>query len=140
MKGLVLCAVALLSIAAPTHARAQNSGSPARTEVIHSPNARRAEATLGIGLMLKRPFMSPEGRVRYAEYPLVTEVARGGPAEKVGIRADDVIVSANGTDAREQRALLPTRAGERFVLRVRRGTEVREFTVVAVATPQPSRR
>lgn len=134
MKSLVLCALALLSIAAPTDAGAQNTSAPRQTEVLNAPNSYRPEATLGIGLMLKRPYMAPDGRVRFAEYPLVTEVARGGPAERVGIRADDVIVSANGKDAREQKALLPTRAGERFVLRVRRGSEVREFTVVAVTT------
>jgi len=140
MKALVLGAIALLSIAAPTGARAQNTGAPRETEVINAPSSRRPEATLGIGLMLKRPFMSPEGRVRYAEYPLVTDVAQGGPAEKVGIRANDVILSANGSDAREQRALLPTRAGERFVLRIRRGNEVREFTVVTASSSPAARR
>jgi hypothetical protein len=50
----------------------------------------------------------------------------------------DVILAVNGTDGRELGILSPKKAGETFVLRVRRGTEIREFTLISV--PKPARR
>jgi len=103
--------------------------------VVSSPSSvRRAPASLGMGLSV-RPQPAADGKLRWADYPLVREVSAGMPAARVGIRPGDRILSANGVDAREPDATRITRVGQRFALRIRRGTEVRDYTIVTVPNP-----
>ncbi len=69
-------------------------------------------------------------------YPRLTRVYCGYPAHEAGLRADDLILAVNGRDARQPRAMSPGRPGTVLEVRIRRGQEVLEFTVVSVRRPQ----
>lgn len=68
----------------------------------------------------------------------VRRVAPGGPAEKAGLRPQDVITSINGrrvtfaSDAAAVMFLQQIRAGQRLRLRIRRGAQRREVVLTAV--------
>lgn len=141
MKASVFINVAFL-LAASTSLHAQERAAPngagagtTQQEVLRAPSSvRRPPATLGLGLSVK-PQPIASGGFRWADYPLVVEVAAGTPAARIGIRPGDRIVSANGVDAREPRATRITHVGQRFAFRIRRGNEVRDYTIVAVPNP-----
>ena len=68
----------------------------------------------------------------------VREVSPGGPAQRAGVRAGDLIVAVNGKDVRGERParrvvelLHGVRPGDKVDLRVLRGARTREFTVTA---------
>jgi hypothetical protein len=78
------------------------------------------------------------GRSRSEAGARVREVSPGGPAQRAGVRAGDLIVAVNGKDVRGLRparqvvALLRgVRPGDEVHLRVLRGGKTRDFTVVA---------
>lgn len=76
----------------------------------------------------------PEG---WADYPSISRVEEGSPAHKAGLQVGDVVLSSNGTDARGRGVLGAAQAGKVMVLRVRRGGEVREFTLTTLPNPRP---
>lgn len=68
----------------------------------------------------------------------IRAVSPGGAAEQAGVRAGDLIVAVNGTDVRGQdparrvmQLMRNVRPGAKVTLRVLRGSEPREFTVIA---------
>jgi predicted metalloprotease with PDZ domain len=78
------------------------------------------------------------GRSRGEAGASVREVSPGGPAQRAGVRAGDLIVAVNGKDVRGRRparrvvALLRSvRPGDAVRLRVLRGGKTRDFTVTA---------
>jgi serine protease DegQ len=75
---------------------------------------------------------------------LVTQVERGGPAEKGGLRAGDVLREINGRPVTDSIGMLNQIAslqpGEAARLKVRRQQSEREFTVVIGRRPKPPQR
>ncbi|HEX8830984.1 MAG TPA: PDZ domain-containing protein [Longimicrobium sp.] len=132
MKATVLTATAAILLAAPAFGQAP--APKAQQEVVRAPASRRPPATLGLALRA-RPGRSADGRMQWADFPVVREVWAGMPAARVGILPGDLIISANGVDGRELKAMLPTHVGQRFALRIRRGDEVRDYTLVTVPNP-----
>jgi S1-C subfamily serine protease len=129
-----LTTVAILSAAENAYAQ-----EPAKTP---------AQATQGVGGRATRPPTSytgmnvsgrPQiiagGAFRWADYPAVHTVDAASPAARVGIRPGDVILAINGADARDPNTLLGE-AGQVLVVRVRRGTGVREFTFTRLPVSQ----
>jgi len=112
------------------HAQQAPTGGSPKQEVVRLGPATRSRATLGINIQA-RPGASPEGKPRWADYPVVSGLAEGSPAAKVGIRVGDVILSVNGVDGRELGIMHPKTPGETYVLRIRRGSEILEFTMVS---------
>jgi len=138
MKASVfISAVFLLAASASLHAQdraAARGAGLVEPAVLHGP-ARRPPATLGLGLSL-RPKPAADGSLAgWADYPRVHEVYAGTPAARLGIRPGDQILAANGVDARELNATRITHVGQRFVLRIRRGNQVRNCTIVTVPNP-----
>jgi S1-C subfamily serine protease len=78
----------------------------------------------------------PAQRDRHGEEPVVAvgEVVPGGPADRAGIRADDLLVALDGTRlagvADLQRALEGDRAGARLVVTLLRDGRERQIVVV----------
>lgn len=72
------------------------------------------------------------GHQRWADYPVVRHVYTGSPALAAGLREGDVILSVNGRDGTEAEAYHNPRVGDRWTLRVQRGT--REFEVSFIIT------
>jgi S1-C subfamily serine protease len=130
---------AALLVTASASLHAQTGGAPhvsgvaiSDDSVVSSPSP--VPATTGLGLSV-RPQPLASGGFRWADYPLVHEVYAGTPAARLGIRQGDRILSANGVDAREPRATRITHVGQRFALRIRRGSKVRKYTLVIVPNP-----
>lgn len=116
----------------PSDARAQDATAPemrSRTTV-RNPNANRSGPRTGVSLGFSG--FSP-GRLK--EFPTVRALTSGGSGERAGLMVGDTIRTVNGRDAR-QLPVFPNRApGARYVLRIRRGGEDREVTMVLPNTP-----
>jgi predicted metalloprotease with PDZ domain len=82
---------------------------------------------LGYGAL---PNMSGRSVSGFSEHPVVRMVVDGSGAAQAGIRVGDVLLSVNGKDAREGRLFPDRQPGTRYVVRIRRGTEEREVTLV----------
>jgi hypothetical protein len=80
----------------------------------------------------------PDGKYRFADYPLVSVVLPGSPAALSGMLVGDRILSENGRDAREGRLFATDTLGASYRLRVKRGEELLEFTLVSVRMPPAS--
>ena len=71
-----------------------------------------------------------------ADRMIVLEVAPNSPAERAGLRKDDLVITIDGQKANSTTlAEKPPVAGEKLVLTVRRGTELLTITMVAAAPP-----
>ena len=69
---------------------------------------------------------------------IVREVSKDSPAEKAGLKAGDEIVRVNGLSANNNRFAILSRTleiGDTVVLRVKRGSDEKEYTVVAAKRP-----
>ena len=66
-------------------------------------------------------------------HPVITQVYRNGPAERAGLREGDILIAVNGDDTLVSppghRWRQPP--GTRYVFRIRRGGEDREFTLLS---------
>ncbi len=132
---IAVTAAALTFQAGCAHAQ-QATEAPTVTPTQNGMTVRRAPAPYYTGYSYSgSPVVQPDGSVRFAEPPVITEVLPGSPAALVGLQPGDVIVQVNGRDAREARGLRAREAGQEFVLRIRRGTELRDVTLVAAPNP-----
>lgn len=82
--------------------------------------------------------LTGDGQARWADYPTIEDVIAGSEAERLGIRAGDVILKVNGKDALDPRLFHDWKPGTRYALRLRRGNEEREVTVT-VYVPEAER-
>lgn len=112
----LLLVPALLTLAAAPSLRAQTTLSGGRS------NAPR----IGFGYS-GSPQIGANGEIRFADYPVVTKVDSGSAPQAAGIAIGDVILEVNGHDAREGHLFRDRNPGTRYLMRVRRGTEVREI-------------
>jgi C-terminal processing protease CtpA/Prc len=136
MKGTVLgflAAVAILAVAETAHAQQPARTAPNQTVTASVGRARPHIPHTGMHVGGRPQFTG--GVFRWAEYPYVATVEASSPAARVGIRPGDVVLSINGADARDPNTMVGE-AGKVFVIRVRRGTGVREFTVTSTPGPQ----
>lgn len=107
-------------------------------EVVESPAP--AGGSLGMSYALDPTFVSTQGQPRVAprNHPRVVRVQPGSSAARAGLAEGDILLEVNGRDGREP-ALFPNREpGTRYTVRVRRGTQEREVTLV-VGPPVGSR-
>jgi len=77
--------------------------------------------------------MQPDGPPRSVDYPIVSRVDSGSVAARAGLRIGDVLLSVNGKDGREAQLFRLEKGAERWVMRIRRGTEEMELTMEAPA-------
>jgi S1-C subfamily serine protease len=130
----VNCKTALLALAAAASACApaasgQQPAHPSAAPAGAMTGTARSRPDLAYtGINVSGTPVFGAGTMRWREHPTVRTVSPGSPAEKVGVAAGDVILLVNGTDARDPTTLLGE-PGTVFVVRVRRGAEVREFVV-----------
>jgi|GEM_PF-5177724 len=73
--------------------------------------------------------MQSDGHWGLADYPIVTRVDSGSVAAQGGFRIGDVLLLVNGRDARKARPFRLQGGEERWVVRIRRGTEEKELTM-----------
>jgi S1-C subfamily serine protease len=76
-----------------------------------------------------RPDQPPE-----VSQPIISSVHPGTPAARAGLATGDVILDVNGVDSRRGGALFPI-VGTAYVVRVKRGDEEREFSLIPVPKP-----
>jgi S1-C subfamily serine protease len=107
----------------------------ALSEQVNGPMMQRLEAMAGptrvlVGIQLDDSSGNSGARVR--------EVSPGGPAERAGVRAGDLIVAVNGTDVRGQepvghvvRLLRDVKPGDKVDLKVLRDGATRDLTAIA---------
>ena len=104
---------------------------------------RKPEGSLGffaIGFQLEDKRPDGTKVIRFLEPPVVATVDPGSPAEKVGVRAGDVLVEIDG-----QRVLRRNIAfsdfmvpGREVILKVQRGDEIVTMTPTVAPLPEPS--
>ena len=72
----------------------------------------------------------------FGEHPAIVSVEPGSPAHRAGLEAHDVVVTIAGTDVKKPIALRSLlKPGARLPLRVSRGGEERDVTVVVAKRP-----
>jgi S1-C subfamily serine protease len=76
-----------------------------------------------------------DGKPRWADYPKIQALDPNSPGAKAGLAVGDAIVAVNGADSREGKILAAKEPGQTFVVRVRRGEDLHEYTVVSTAKP-----
>jgi S1-C subfamily serine protease len=137
MRLLTLAAAALFTCALAAAADAQQPAASrtGKVSVQGAPGRPRVPYT-GINVS-GRPQFSPGGAFRWATHPTAASVDSGSPAYRVGIRAGDVVLLVNGSDARDPETLVG-QPGKVYVFRIRRGTQLREYTVTSTAVPVPT--
>jgi S1-C subfamily serine protease len=130
----------LITLVSAVDAVAQGSGALQRppNTVVSTSSARRDAGLTGINVR-GRPSPAPDGSPRWADYPVVHRVTPGSAAERVGILVGDVLLLVNGADARDPRTLFSP-PGTELTVRVRRGSEVREFVLTVEQRPAAPRR
>lgn len=117
-------------------AHAQERPAPTVTSTGNGMTVTRAPSPYYTGYSYSgSPVVLADGSVRFAEPPVITEVAPGSPAALVGLQPGDQIVEVNGRDGRDPTVLRARAAGQEFVLRIRRGTELRDVTLVSAPNP-----
>ncbi|HET6765186.1 MAG TPA: PDZ domain-containing protein [Longimicrobiaceae bacterium] len=132
---LAALAIGTLALAsAASEARAQVS--PASAQTTHSVVSRSRHANAGYtGFSYQgRPRPLPDGTPRWADFPVVTSVDPASPAGRVGIRVGDVVLSVNGVDARDPRAMF-LGSGTVATFVVRRENATREFVLRTTVSP-----
>jgi serine protease Do len=97
---------------------------------------------LGVSLQEVTPSLARSLNLKAAKGALVSEVTKGGPAEKAGIRRGDIIVSLDGgpiETANELRnRLAGTRVGKKVeILLLRKGERITAQPVVEAYVPSP---
>ncbi|MEN3009963.1 MAG: Do family serine endopeptidase [Candidatus Bipolaricaulaceae bacterium] len=101
-------------------------------------HGRVTRAWLGVYIQDVLPGMERQLGVR--EGVLVTEVVRGSPAERAGLRAGDVIVAVDGKAVRTtndlQREIMYRRVGEQVTLTVVRQRATLTLSVVLAERPE----
>ncbi len=88
----------------------------------------------GIGVS-GTPTMGQDGRLRWTHYPTIWRVAAGSPGEMAGLAVGDTVLSVNGTDAHVPKLLYVNKIGDTFLIRIRRGDGLHDYTIVSVANP-----
>jgi|1186.fasta_scaffold43615_2 S1-C subfamily serine protease len=73
--------------------------------------------------------LQPDSPPRSVDYPVVSRVDSGSVSARAGLRIGDVLLSVNGKDGREARLFRLENGAERWVMRIRRGTEEMELTM-----------
>lgn len=71
------------------------------------------------------------------DYPRIRTIHPGTPAEKAGLMAGDVILSADGHDLVAEIVSFSPVAGTTMTLRILRGNEIREFKITSVRLYTP---
>jgi serine protease Do len=99
---------------------------------------------LGVGVQAVTPDIARSFGLAEPKGALISEVAKGGPAEVAGIRPGDIIVSFNGIRIKESHELpavvARTRVGERAKVSAIRDAQERSFTITIGELPsRPTR-
>lgn len=137
MRLLTLAAAALFTCAFTSAAQGQQPAASSFGKVgAQGAQGRPRVPYTGINVS-GRPQFSAGGSFRWATHPTAASVDSGSPAYRVGIRAGDVVLLVNGSDARDPETLVG-QPGKVYVFRIRRGSEVREYTVTSTAVPVPA--
>jgi serine protease Do len=106
-------------------------------ELLEKGNVSRA--WIGVAYQELTPELASSFGVNRTRGALINEVVVGGPAEKAGIRAGDVLLDIAGREVREGRDLLRIvlqhRVGEKLPVTVLRDAEKKTLTLVAVERP-----
>lgn len=133
MIRLLSLVAAILLVQAQTVSAQQSTRTAAPGREIVASRARPNGSHTGINVGGK-PVFGAGGAFTWAEHPAIRSVIEGSPAAKVGIVAGDILLAVNGADGRDPTALRGE-VGKEFVIRVRRGAVIREFTLTSVRAP-----
>ncbi len=102
-----------------------------------------AAAWLGVSVQDLSPALAEAMELREASGVLVTDVISGGPADRCGLRARDVIVEVDSTPVEHSNDLVDLLAkrsvGDRVAIRLRRGAHSVDLTAVLGPSPSPER-
>lgn len=136
---LALAGLALLPAAARTGELGAQSGTARRQDAAASERLRVDPARRGwFGFSFRVEREARAGRAT-TETVSVESVVSGSPADRAGLRRGDVLLLLDGNQASGraiERVARRARAGDTLRLRVIRGSEPRELTLVAAARPE----
>lgn len=127
---VLLALVSLLAIL-PQRSFAQNTGRVITGSDGSISTAPRLHGLVGIA-MRGVPMRGPDGAMRFADFPSIESITPNSPAALAGLRAGDIVLKENDRDAREGKLFAADTSGIEFRIRVKRGEEILEFTVVSI--------
>lgn len=135
MRALIALAAAITISSA--FAPAADAQEPAGRASVQSSGGRSRVPYTGMNISGQPHFEG--GRFRWVTHPRVATVDSGSPAYKVGIRPGDIVMLVNGVDSRVPETMMGE-PGKVYVFRIRRGSEVRDYTITSLAlrTARPS--
>ncbi|MBF8267167.1 MAG: serine protease, partial [Dehalococcoidia bacterium] len=97
-------------------------------------------AWLGVGVDDVTPVVAAQEGLSVKRGVMVVSVTPGGPAQKAGILAGDVVTAFNGTEVENvkqlQRAVRASGIGERAEVTVVRGKDSQKFQVTLEEQPR----
>ncbi len=99
---------------------------------------------IGVGVQDVTPEIAESLKLPGAGGVLITQVERGGPADKAGVRLGDVLLTVNGKPVADTNAMLIAIAalqpGQQAQLKVTRNQAENEVAVTIGQRPRPSAR
>ena len=137
---------------ATEYAREKKVGDKIKVKFRREDEAKEAEVTLEErpippGQQQQAPptdlYLGLTGRNNQGGGARITEVSPGGPAEKAGVMAGDVVKEMSGKTLESYRALTEairdSKAGDKLKLKIARATEVKEIEITLEKRPPPVR-
>ena len=99
---------------------------------------------VGLGFQAITPTLAAALKLSRSSGVLISDVRQGGPAEKAGLRLNDILISVDGRPVNAAPALLEfffrQTNGKPVNIRILRGTQEMSFDVVPVAEPHKADR
>jgi membrane-associated protease RseP (regulator of RpoE activity) len=104
-----------------------------------SPNRATMRTPTGMLYYVGVIDIQPDGPPTAENYPIVSRVDSGSVSARAGLRIGDVLLAVNGKDGREAQLFRLEKGAERWVMRIRRGTEEMELTMEVPASMRRGR-
>ena len=116
MRLIALVAAVLIVVTAPAYSQQDRGGEKGSIR----------------GFVYQGRLAAGDGPLRWADYPVVSHVYSGSPAQAAGLQVGDVILRVNGRDGTDTRAYRAGQPGSTYSLVVQRGFRELQISYVLV--------
>ncbi|MDD5127376.1 MAG: trypsin-like peptidase domain-containing protein [Dehalococcoidales bacterium] len=138
--GITSAKVAEVGVEGMGYAISSETAVPIIQELVN--NGYVVRPWMGVGLYEVSDFIATRFRLSVNKGIMITEVVQGGPAEKAGLRLNDVIVAIDSKDVTSlddfTKMLHAAKIGQKMTLSYYRGTAKGTVEVTLTESPRPS--